>query len=81
MNWDWQTVAVSLIILAALAYVGRRGWSRLRSFAAGGRAKAACATGCGSCGDEKPASATPRTTLVQIAGVGNGTRRKGHSRS
>jgi hypothetical protein len=77
MSQDWQTVAVWLIILGALAYVGRRGWARARSFRAGGRGQDAssCATGCGSCGDERPAAATRReNVLVQITGAAGGRR-------
>jgi hypothetical protein len=47
---DWQNVVVLLLVLAALAYVGRRGWARVRSLGARGKDDAACATGCGSCG-------------------------------
>ncbi|HKR00343.1 MAG TPA: FeoB-associated Cys-rich membrane protein [Pyrinomonadaceae bacterium] len=70
--FDWQTIAVALIILAALVYTGRRAWSRLRSFRARrGGVPAACETGCGSCGTEqKPKAAVPRTVFVEI------TRRK-----
>ncbi len=32
MNFDWQTIAVALIIAGALLYVGRRALLRLRSF-------------------------------------------------
>jgi FeoB-associated Cys-rich membrane protein len=64
---DWQTIAVALIILAALAYTGRRAWSRLRSFRAQRASDASCATGCGSCGsDQKPKAAIPRTVFVEI---------------
>jgi hypothetical protein len=73
MSQDWQTIIVWLIIMAALAYVGRRGWARLRSFRAGGKGQgsaASCASGCGSCGDEGPQAAThasrPQNVLVQI---------------
>jgi len=50
MKFDWQTVAVALIIAGAFAYVARRALARLRSFktAKGG---GTCATGCGTCGD------------------------------
>ncbi|HEV2883020.1 MAG TPA: hypothetical protein VGX24_17260 [Pyrinomonadaceae bacterium] len=82
MFQDWQTVAVWLIILAALAYVVRRGWARIRSFRAGGKGQAAaasCATGCGSCGDAqtpaKTSVARPQKVLVQITGAGSATRR------
>jgi hypothetical protein len=66
--FDWQTILVALIILAALIYTGRRAWSRLRSFqATRGAAAASCETGCGSCGsDQKPKPATPRTVFVEI---------------
>ncbi len=68
---DWQIIAVSLIVLAAVAYVARRGLARLRSFRLSGRGTgggdSSCATGCGSCGDG--AQKTPATRdkrLVQI---------------
>lgn len=63
--FDWQTIAVALIISGALLYVGRRGLARLRSFRASRGASASdCATGCGKCGDEQPAR--PANALVQI---------------
>jgi hypothetical protein len=40
-----QTLVVALIVLAALAYVGRRAWRTLRP-----RKAAGCDAGCG-CGD------------------------------
>jgi hypothetical protein len=65
---DWQTIAVALIILAALVYTGRRAWSRLRSFQAKRASDASCETGCGNCGSEqKPKTATPRTVFVEIS--------------
>ena len=65
--FDWQALAVALIILCALAYVARRGLARLRSFRLRGRDDApACATGCGNCGDEKE-TARPANVLVQIS--------------
>jgi hypothetical protein len=64
---DWQSIAVALIVLCALAYTARRGLARLRSFRAGGQGNApACATGCGNCGDEKE-TARPANALVQIS--------------
>jgi hypothetical protein len=90
MSVDWQLVAVWLIILAALAYVGRRGWARARSFRARGEGGAAssaasCATGCGSCGDERPqassiaAKATrPQNVLVQITNARGGGAQRRH---
>jgi len=50
MNYDWQTVAVALIIAGALLYVGRRALARLRSFKVS-KGGGSCATGCGTCGD------------------------------
>ncbi len=68
---DWQNIAVLLIVLATLAYVGRRGWARLRSFRARGANDATCATGCGGCGTG-PANAPPAgRTIVQIERAGN----------
>ena len=63
MQFDWQIIAVSLVIACAAFYVARRALARLRSFRAG--AKADCATGCGKCGDE-PVAARPVKVLVQI---------------
>jgi hypothetical protein len=65
--FDWQLVAVALIVLAAAAYVARRGLKRLRSFRRGGAASPAdCATGCGKCG-ETTAAQTPSPGIVQIS--------------
>ena len=67
---DWQAIAVVLIILAACAYVGRRGLLRLRSFRAAGASSSAsdCATGCGGCGDGAEKQATKAATvIVQIS--------------
>jgi hypothetical protein len=72
--FDWQALAVALIVLCALAYVARRGFARLRSFRAGARGGASCATGCGKCGDERSATATPPKVLVQIQPPGKTTR-------
>jgi len=67
--FDWQTVTVALIILAALAYVSRRGWARLHSFTATGSNNASsCASGCGSCGGERRAGTpVPPKALVQLS--------------
>jgi hypothetical protein len=67
--FDWQSIAVALIVLAALVYTTRRAFARLRSFTAGGRggASSSCATGCGKCGDEDSPAARPSNTLVQIS--------------
>ena len=66
MSFDWQNVAVLLIVLAALAYVARRGWARVRSMRARAGASSSCATGCGSCGTEERAPQPRATVLVQI---------------
>lgn len=51
MNFDWQTVAVALIIAGALFYVARRAFARLRSFRMNKGGGGSCETGCGKCGD------------------------------
>ena len=63
MKFDWQTIAVALIVAGALFYVARRALARLRSFRSsrGG----SCATGCGTCGDvDAPIRQT--NALVQL---------------
>ncbi|HYH86676.1 MAG TPA: hypothetical protein VEX60_14580 [Pyrinomonadaceae bacterium] len=66
MAFDWQSIAVALIVAAALFYVARRGLARLRSFRGGAASvESSCATGCGNCGDEK-AAARPANVLIQI---------------
>ncbi len=50
MGFDWQTVAVALIIAGALLYVARRALTRLRSFKTT-KGGGSCSTGCGTCGD------------------------------
>ena len=72
MTFDWQTIAVALIILAALFYTGRRAWSRLRAFRTSKGVAAPCETGCGSCGVEQkpqPAPNTQRTVFVEISRI------------
>ena len=64
--FDWQTITVAIIILAALAYTGRRAWSRLQSFRARKAVDASCETGCGSCGSNQKPQTTQRTVLVEI---------------
>jgi hypothetical protein len=65
MNFDWQTIAVALIIAGALFYVGRRVLTRLRSFktSEGG---GSCETGCGTCGDVD-APLRQSNVLVQVS--------------
>ena len=64
MNFDWQTIAVALIIAGALLYVGRRALARLRSFGTR-KGDGACATGCGTCGDVD-APLRQSNVLVQV---------------
>ena len=72
MSFDWQSIAVALVVLAALLYVVRRAWARLRSMRAGAKS----AIDCGSCGegDAKPRSATPQPTILVQIGRGRGDR-------
>lgn len=72
MTFDWQTVAVALIVASAFFYVARRGLARLRSFTA--RGGASCATGCGKCGDEA-APPRPANAPVQISRARTAARR------
>jgi len=66
MAFDWQSIAVALIVAAALFYVARRVLARLRSFRGGAvGGGSSCATGCGKCGDEK-VTARPANVLIQI---------------
>ena len=51
MSFDWQTIAVALIVAGAFLYVARRGLARLRSFGASKGGASSCATGCGKCGE------------------------------
>ncbi|HEV7843746.1 MAG TPA: hypothetical protein VGO69_08605, partial [Pyrinomonadaceae bacterium] len=60
---DWQTILVTLFILAAALYVARRGLSRLRSFRAGKRNSSTCETGCGCSGVGKQAGAAQQKTF------------------
>jgi hypothetical protein len=53
-SMDWQSVMVALSVLAALTFVGRRGWTRLQSVL---RTKvdlgSSCASACGGCASQK----------------------------
>ncbi|HEY0173006.1 MAG TPA: hypothetical protein VGB98_18475 [Pyrinomonadaceae bacterium] len=51
MSFDWQTIAVALIVSGALVYVARRAFARLRSFRVAKGGGGSCETGCGKCGD------------------------------
>jgi hypothetical protein len=72
MKFDWQTIAVALIVACAFLYVARRGLARLRSFTAKGGA--GCVTGCGKCGDEVTPS-RPTNAPVQISRARTAARR------
>jgi hypothetical protein len=65
--FDWQTITVALIILAAAIYVGRLALMRLRSFRAARGDAASCETGCGSCGNNQKPVATEKTVFVEIS--------------
>jgi hypothetical protein len=71
--FDWQTIVVALILLAALFYVGRRGLTRLRSFNASKAGAASCETGCGKC--ETSQTAAPLKTFVHIERPGRSSPR------
>lgn len=66
--FDWQTIAVALIILGALFYVARRALARLRSFRPRGREKfSECATACGKCDDGERARSQTVSAPVHIS--------------
>jgi hypothetical protein len=64
MKFDWQTVAVFIIIAGALLYVARRALTRLRSFKLS-KGAGSCETGCGTCGDAD-APLRQSNVLVQV---------------
>jgi hypothetical protein len=64
MKFDWQTVAVLVIIAGALLYAGRRALARLRSFKSS-KGGGSCAAGCGTCG-EADAPLRQSNVLVQV---------------
>jgi hypothetical protein len=72
----WQTIIVAIIILAALAYTARRGFTRLNSFRAN-KTGAPCATGCGSCGGGERPATKPATVLVSIGRLNSPRHRTG----
>ena len=74
MVFDWQTIAVALIVACAFFYAARRGLARLRSFRAGPKAGAGCETGCGKCGEEV-VTTKPAGVLVQISPQRSGRRK------
>jgi hypothetical protein len=66
MKFDWQEIAVALIVAGALFYVARRGLARLRSFKTTKGGGAACSTGCGKCGGDDDAPVRPSSVIVRI---------------
>jgi hypothetical protein len=62
--FDWQTILVTLFILAAALYVARRGIFRLRTFRAAKRNSPACDAGCGCSGGSKQAVEIMKTNLI-----------------
>jgi hypothetical protein len=66
MMLNWQNILTALIVFAALIYVSRRAFERLRSLRASRASAAPCETGCGSCGESRQPSTTPRTVFVEI---------------
>jgi hypothetical protein len=73
MKFDWQTIAVVLIIAAASLYVARRALARLRSFRTKGGA--GCSTGCGNCG-EVDAPLRQTNVLAQLSRTKGGAGRR-----
>jgi hypothetical protein len=51
--FDWQTILVALIVIAAAVFVARRLLARLRGFSR--TSNDGCETGCGKCGTETTA--------------------------
>jgi hypothetical protein len=76
--FDWQTIAVILILLAASFYVGRRAIERLRSLGSNDKSiKPSCATGCGDgCRENEKAITNTAQTFVQIGRLEPGSRRE-----
>lgn len=51
-----QTIVVALVVLGALAYVGRRGWRAFSAARAARRGDTTCAAGCGCDGASRARS-------------------------
>jgi len=51
--FDWQVIVVGFVLLLAVGYVGRRGWSRISSLAASERNTPSCDRGCSHCEGEQ----------------------------
>jgi len=60
---DWQTVAVVVIVAAAVAYLGAAAWRVV--LGALGRTSG-CATGCGSCSANESRPPAPGPALVRL---------------
>ena len=58
---DWQPIAVALVIVAALAYLGRASWQTW--FGASGKG---CASGCGKCAAVPEVAVKGRRSLPQV---------------
>lgn len=66
MLFDWQTVAVALVVLAATLYLARMVLRRARSMRAGADG-ASTGSDCSGCGSSKVKSTAPAPkVLVQI---------------
>lgn len=77
---DWQTIIVMLAVLAALAFVGRRGWLRLRAVVnSEAQNSSSCASSCGGCGS--PASIAEKKAVYQIPRSPQNLREDGSRRS
>ena len=50
--FDWQVIVVAFVLLIAVGYLGRRGWSRISSLAASERNAHSCDKACGHCEGE-----------------------------
>ncbi|HYN84503.1 MAG TPA: hypothetical protein VER32_04575 [Pyrinomonadaceae bacterium] len=64
LGFDWQKVAVALIVSAAAVYFLLRALARLRSFGAGAKRGAPA---CGNCEQNERPRAQAAKVLVQIA--------------
>ena len=73
MRFDWQAIAVALIVAGAFLYVARRALARLRSFRKTEGGGGSCATGCGTCG-EVDAPLRRSNELVRIGKGGRANR-------
>jgi FeoB-associated Cys-rich membrane protein len=62
---NWQGIAATFVLLLAVAYIGRRGWLKLRAMS--GRVDAeSCGSGCSGCGGYSGKSEPVDFSLVNI---------------